>query len=141
MKLTFQQARNKDFVEQLTWRNMEPYYKELGISWDQAVFDKNWNDFENYEIVINDSVVGVLRLSHDKSAYYIRDLQVDPDWQHQGLGSQALRYTANLAQKSGFKLLRLRVFSENPAVGLYKRMGFRISKTESGTHYMERELS
>lgn len=141
MKPTFWQAKNMAFVEQLTRRNMEPYYKELGISWDHTVFEKNWSEFETYEIILNNCRVGVLRLSHDESAYYIRDLQIEPSWQHQGLGSQAISYTVEVAKKAGFQILRLRVFCINPAVALYERKGFRICKTEGGTHYMERELS
>lgn len=141
MKPTFRQAKNKDFVERLTLRNMEPYYKEIGIRWDHTLFDKKWHEFENYEITLDDCVVGVLRLSHDDSAYYIRDLQIEPDWQQQGAGSQAICFTAEVARKAGLQLLRLRVFCVNPAVALYERMGFRICKTENGIHYMERNLS
>ncbi|MCK0714798.1 GNAT family N-acetyltransferase [Chromohalobacter sarecensis] len=82
----------------------------------------------------------MLRLSHDDAAYYIRDLQVEPSWQRQGVGAQAIDHTFKLAQKAGFQLLRLRVFCENPAVNLYKRMGFSICKTSDDTHYMEREI-
>ena len=141
MKPTFRQTKNKNFVEQLTLRNMESYYNEIGICWDHALFDKNWNEFENYEITLEGCAVGVLRLSHDNFAYYIRDLQIESDWQHQGVGSQAISFTIEAALKAGFQLLRLRVFCVNPAVALYERMGFRICKTEGGTHYMERELS
>ncbi|WP_280564348.1 GNAT family N-acetyltransferase [Chromohalobacter sp. 48-RD10] len=140
MKPIFRQANDKYFVEQLTRRNMETYYKKLGIRWDKKAFDKNWCEFESYEIVINDCQVGVLRLSHDNAAYYIRDLQIKPSWQRQGVGVKAIDHTFELAQQAGFQLLRLRVFCENPAVNLYKRRGFRIYKTEGGTHYMEREV-
>jgi len=141
MKLTFRHAKDKGFVEQLTLRNMEPYYKELGIRWDHALFDANWKGFENYEIAIDKCAIGTLRLSHDNCAYYIRDLQIDPDWQNKGVGSQAINFAIAVAQKEGFQLLRLRVFCANPAVALYRRLGFRICKTEVGVHAMERELS
>lgn len=141
MKLVFRAAKDKSFVEQLTRRNMAAYYARLGISWDCTLFDKNWNEFENYEIAVNGCSVGVLRLSHDGTAYYIRDLQLEQAWQGQGLGSQAINYAVEVARRSGIRLLRLRVFCENPATALYERMGFRICKIEGGTHYMERELS
>lgn len=141
MELSFRQAKNKGFVEQLTLRNMEPYYKELGICWNYALFDENWKEFENYEIAICERAVGTLRLSHDSCAYYIRDLQIAPNWQHKGVGSQAINFAIAVAQEAGFQLLRLCVFSANPAVALYERLGFRICKTEGGMHYMERELS
>ncbi|MFC6672307.1 GNAT family N-acetyltransferase [Marinobacterium aestuariivivens] len=140
MKLVFRPAEDKGFVEQLTRRNMAAYYARLGIDWDCSLFDKNWNEFESYELAVNGCAVGVLRLSHDDRAYYIRDLQLEQAWQRQGLGSQAIGYAAEVARRSGIRLLRLRVFSMNPATALYERLGFRICKTEGGTHSMEREL-
>ncbi|WP_304525884.1 N-acetyltransferase [Halomonas sp. I5-271120] len=137
----FRQAKNKEFVERLTRQNMEPYYQKIGVHWDQALFDKNWEEFESYEIILGDSAVGVLRLSHDDMAYYIRDLQIRPDWQGRGVGSQAISFASDIAKDTGVKLLRLCVFSMNPAVALYERLGFRICKTESAVHYMELELS
>jgi ribosomal protein S18 acetylase RimI-like enzyme len=140
MKLVIRPSNEKGFVEELTRRNMDAYYKQLGISWDRTLFDKNWNEFENYEIAVNGCSVGVLRLSHDDTAYYIRDLQIEQAWQRQGLGSHAINYAVEAAQRSEIRLLRLCVFCANPATALYERMGSRICKTEGGTHYMEREV-
>ncbi|MFC4257633.1 GNAT family N-acetyltransferase [Marinobacter lacisalsi] len=141
MKAQFRRTKDKDFTGQLIRKNMESYYRELGIDWDQGLFDKNWDVFENYELLVNFAPVGILRLSHDHLAYYIRDLQVDPRWQCKGFGTQAIEYAADIARNSGFGLLRLRVFRRNPAVSLYERMGFRIRKTKDEMHYMEREVS
>ncbi|WP_432468307.1 GNAT family N-acetyltransferase [Agarivorans sp. Z349TD_8] len=141
MKPLFQVAKNKDFAERLTRQNMQAYYQQLGILWDQAAFDINWHEFENYEIAVNRCPVGMLRISHDELAYYIRDLQIEPTWQGQGLGSQALSYAIELARKADVRLLRLCVFETNPALALYQRKGFRICKTERYVHYMARELN
>lgn len=141
MNPVFRWAKDKDYVERLTRTNMAPYYKKAGIVWDHALFDKNWKELESYEIAINGFTVGALRLSHDDVAYYIRDLQIEPSWQHQGLGAQAIDFAIGVARYGGFQRLRLRVFCENPAVALYERMGFQVCKTAEGTHYMERELA
>ncbi|WP_036186577.1 GNAT family N-acetyltransferase [Marinobacterium lacunae] len=141
MKPIVQQADNKGYVENLTRENMAVYYSKLGVLWDDALFSRNWNEFENYEITLNGSAVGVLRLSRDDVAYYIRDLQIEPRWQRHGLGSEAIFYAIEVARKAGVRLLRLRVFCINPAVALYDRIGFRVCKTEQGIHYMEREIS
>ncbi|MFM9269074.1 GNAT family N-acetyltransferase [Halomonas elongata] len=140
MTSEFRQAMDKDFASQLTRKNMEPYYKELGIVWDQRLFNSNWGEFENYEILVNSAPVGVLRLSHDHLSYYIRDLQVDRRWQCKGLGEKAIEYSVEIARHAEVELLRLRVFCISPAVSLYERMGFKIRKTEDGMHFMEREV-
>jgi ribosomal protein S18 acetylase RimI-like enzyme len=141
MEPLFQQANDKGYVEYLTRRNMEVYYAKRGISWDHELFSKNWNEFENYEISMDGHSIGVLSLSQDDVAYYIRDLQIEADWRCQGIGSRAIEYAIEIARESGFKLLRLRVFCINPAIKLYDRLGFEIRKAEQGTHYMEKEIS
>ncbi|WGI24405.1 GNAT family N-acetyltransferase [Halomonas alkaliantarctica] len=133
-------TNDKAFAENIILQNMSAYYKQLDMRWDTALFDKQWGELDSYELVINASRVGLLCINHDENAYYIRELQIAPLWQRQGLGSAAIRYTNEIAQQSGIRLLRLRVFCINPAIALYERMGFRVRKTEGGTHYMERSV-
>lgn len=133
-------TNDKAFAEQLIRQNMSGYYKQLDMRWDTALFDKQWDELDSYELVINASPVGLLCINHDEAAYYIRELQIDQKWQRQGLGTAAIRYTEEIAQQSGIRLLRLRVFCINPAIALYQRMGFRILKTAKGMHAMERRI-
>ncbi|WP_458524709.1 GNAT family N-acetyltransferase [Onishia taeanensis] len=141
MTAEFRQAKSKEFVESLTRHNMDSYYKRIGIPWDQERFDRNWEEFESYEINVDDTVVGVLRLSHDNVAYYIRDLQIRPSWQGKGVGSQAIIFARGIAKRAGAILLRLCVFIMNPAVAFYERLGFRVCKTEGAVQYMEMKIS
>lgn len=110
MNIKFRKATDKYFTEKLIRENMEPYYKELRIDWDQGLFEKNWDAFENYTLLVDFKPVGVLRLSHDHLAYYIRDLQVDHRWQSKGIGTKAIEYAVEIARNRRFELLRLRVF-------------------------------
>jgi len=133
-------TNDKAFAENIIILNMSAYYEQLDMRWDTALFDKQWNELDSYELVINASPVGLLCINHDETAYYIRELQIDQKWQRQGLGTAAIRYTEEIAQQAGIHLLRLRVFCINPAIALYERMGFRVRKTEGGTHYMEKRI-
>lgn len=134
-------TNDKAFAENLIRQNMAAYHKQLDMRWETALFEKNWNELDNYELVVNACPVGVLLLNHDEHAYYIRELQIVPQWQRQGLGSKAIRYVIEAAQQADINLIRLRVFCINPAIALYERMGFRVWKTEGGTHYMERSIN
>ncbi|MCL7928850.1 GNAT family N-acetyltransferase [Halomonas llamarensis] len=133
-------TNDKAYAENLICQNMAVYHKQLNMCWDPALFAKDWGELDSYELVINASRVGLLCINHDENAYYIRELQIDPQWQRQGLGSKAIRYVIETAQQADVNLIRLRVFCINPAIALYERMGFRVRKTEGETHYMERSI-
>ncbi|NYS59179.1 GNAT family N-acetyltransferase [Vreelandella salicampi] len=134
-------TNDKAFAENLIRQNMAAYHKQFDMRWETALFDKQWDELDNYELVVGDCRAGVLLLNHDEHAYYIRELQIDPQWQRQGIGAEAIRYVMERAQQAGINLIRLRVFCINPAIALYERMGFRVRKTEGGTHYMERSIN
>lgn len=140
IKLIIRPTNNKAFAENIILQNMSAYYKQLDMCWDTALFDQQWGELDSYELVINASRVGLLCINRDENAYYIRELQIDPKWQRQGLGTAAIHYAEETAQQVGICLLRLRVFCINPAIVLYERLGFCVRKTEGGTHYMERRI-
>lgn len=133
-------TNDKEFAEQLICQNMSGYYEHLGMHWDSALFASDWRALESYQLVISTCPVGLLCINQDTQAFYIRELQIGPKWQRQGLGAAAIRYTMDRARQSDIDTLRLRVFCINPAVALYERMGFHIRKTEDNTHYMERRI-
>lgn len=133
-------TNDKAFAEKLIRQNMSGYYEQLDMRWDTDLFDRQWSELDSYALVTNNSRVGLLCINHDEDAYYIRELQIDPTWQRQGLGTMAIRYTEEVTRREGIRLLRLRVFCINPAVALYERMGFRILKTSEGVHAMERRI-
>ena len=133
-------TNDKRFAEQLIRQNMSGYYEQLDMHWDSALFDNDWRALESYQLVINTCPVGLLCINQDAQAYYIRELQIAPPWQRQGLGTAAIRYTMDRVRQADIDTLRLRVFCINPAVMLYERMGFHVRKTEDNTHYMERRI-
>ncbi|KPQ24706.1 MAG: putative acetyltransferase [Halomonas sp. HL-48] len=140
MDAIIQRTDDKAFAESIIRQNMTAYYQQLDMHWDPVLFDKDWRELDSYALVINACQVGLLCINHDENAYYIRELQIDPQWQRQGLGEAAIRHVMDIAQRAGIHRVRLRVFCINPALALYERMGFRICKTQGNTHYMERRI-
>lgn len=126
MKLALRPATEDEpgFCEALTRGNMSVYLAARGARWDHARYRASWHGFENLVIVGDDRVIGVLRLLADGRALEIRDLQVVPACQGQGIGSWAIQQAKSLAARRRFDLIRLRVFEENPARALYARLGF-----------------
>lgn len=139
-RCAMRRARDKDFAEQVTRRNMQPYYRALKIGWSSETFRADWQTQECYEILCDGRLVGVLRLSYEEQTYYVRDLQISLPFQGQGIGKEVLSFVAKRVRSIGCKRLGVCVFPANPAVVHYQRHGFQICKTEPSMLYMERVL-
>ena len=116
------------YAKKLVISNMTGYYQERGIEWDQDLFEKSWASLSNFEIYSKDSRVGVVRISTDEQALYIRDLQIEEELQGRGIGTATIEWVLQFARDKGFEKLKLRVFENNPAVELYKKLGRMLSE-------------
>jgi len=138
MKLSLRPANDQDlaFCEWLSHRNMAGYLDVRGVEWDPGRFAASWAEFENRMILAESTVVGLLRLVAEQDALGLRDLQILPEYQRQGIGSWAVQEAQSLAASRGFRRLRLRVYEENPAKALYVRLGFKVESVDPGTVHM-----
>jgi GNAT superfamily N-acetyltransferase len=66
---------------------------------------------------------------------------VAPGWRHQGIGTRLLRALIAEARRSGLTGLSLSVELDNPAVGLYERLGFGTVGVNGGALTMALSLS
>jgi len=119
---------------------MSGYFAARGIPWDPSRFLASWAEFENLLILAESQVVGLLRLVPEQDALGLRDLQVVPEHQRQGIGSWAVQQAQAIAAGRGFRRLQLRVYEENPAKALYARLGFKAQSVVGGTVHMVCEL-
>ena len=128
------------FCEMLSLSNMKRYLDARSIPWDPQRFAQNWPQFENYILCRSTENVGLLRLLELEGYLEIRDLQLLPAFQSQGIGSWAISQTACLAQQRAISALRLRVYEENPAQALYRRHGFEVVALEARVIHMVKKL-
>lgn len=138
MNLRLSSATPEDFAfcEHLSRSNMAGYRAARGIAWDPQRFRASWAEFENRMILAGDDAVGVLRLLPEGEALGLRDLQVVPARQRQGIGGWAVREAQAIALQRGHSRLQLRVYAENPAQALYTRLGFVVEAEAGDTLYM-----
>lgn len=115
-------------AESLSQYNTADYYAKYGISWKTHLFTTNWEMRENYRIVYNDARVGFLTLEVEPESdeLYIHDLQLEKNYQRQGIGSQVLALVEQFARRRDVRHLRLSVFIDSPAQALYCGRGFVI---------------
>jgi GNAT superfamily N-acetyltransferase len=120
---------------------MGGYLAARKILWDPDRFLASWAAFENLMIVEDFQVVGLLRLTPEREALGLRDLQIVTEHQGRGIGTWAVQQAQSIAASRGFRRLQLRVYEENPARMLYARSGFKVESVVDGTIHMACDLS
>jgi GNAT superfamily N-acetyltransferase len=111
--------------------------------WDDEIqrgfFEKKWNS-SNYQIIIlAGQAVGAVSVEHCADHFFLSEVQIQPDFQSRGLGSQIIKAVlANAAARS--LPVRLQVLRKSKAKNLYLRLGF--SQTgETDTHILMEKAS
>lgn len=138
--VTFKPATDLVKAARYTLTNMQPYYAQYSVEWDEAQIEKMTQELFNLDIFVGDETVGVVRLSFDDDGCYLRDLQVDHNYQNRGIGAAAIAEAARLAKAQCLNNLKLRVFKSSPAVNLYKRQGFGLTHEDQRFYYMSRPV-
>lgn len=126
MNLSLRPAQASELAasEALSRGNMASYRAARGVPWDTERFRQSWEAFENLAIDDDGQCCGYLRLMPEGDALAIRDLQIAPAFQGKGIGSWAIERVKQMAAARGYGVVQLRVYPENPAMGLYARLGF-----------------
>lgn len=138
--ISYRPAGNLSKSAEITYDNMRTYYAHYSVDWQQHQILEQIVSLDNWDIISDGELVGALRLSFDNDGCYLRDLQISALFQNKGIGAAALAESVQLAQKSGAKKLRLRVFKISPAYHLYKRKGFTVVSEDERFYYMEQEI-
>ena len=143
MSLSLRPATQREFAfcESLSRRNMSGYLAARDVLWDPDRFLGSWAALENLMIVKDSQVVGLLRLTPEREALGLRDLQIVAEHQDGGIGTWAVQQAQSIAASRGFRRLQLRVYEENPASALYARSGFKVESVVDGTIHMACNLS
>ena len=61
-----------------------------------------------------------------EDAWYLQNLAVDPAVRGQGIGGDLAQHCMDRAREAGYRRVHLDVFDGNPAIGLYRRLGFEV---------------
>ena len=88
-----------------------------------------------YVVIMADDILGYgfLRGWDDKWADICLGVIVKPEHQSNGLGTLLMHFLHATAKQKGLKKIRLHVDKNNPAIKLYKKMGYKFdSKRENG---------
>ena len=113
-----------DFVFNLNKANMRKYVEEMR-GWDDEFeredMKKKFTPGVDRVIQIDGKDAGILKVLETDEEIKLDHVELLPEYQGQGLGSKII---GDLINKN--KPIRLQVLKQNPAVELYKKLGFEI---------------
>jgi GNAT superfamily N-acetyltransferase len=130
-------ATDKPFLRELHHRvYREVVMRQFG-AWDEAAqdgwFEKGLGEASFDVIELSGEAIGAVAVRETTDALHLVELQIAPDWQGQGIGSQVL--ALQLRHATGVcKPVELRVLLQNRARHLSERFGFRVL-SQDATHY------
>jgi GNAT superfamily N-acetyltransferase len=129
---------DKTFLKNLNREVYEPVVVRQFGAWDGAfqdkLFEEKWG-IQNYQIVEQGGQrIGAIWVAEEPDHLWLREIQISPPHQNQGIGTKLLMKLIDEAGRSGSPL-RLRVLTENRAKILYERLGFKVIGMHESTHY------
>jgi ribosomal protein S18 acetylase RimI-like enzyme len=142
MPIVLRPAQTKDFdyCARLYFAGMESIIKELNLNLDAQIagLHQRWDVTQVRIITLNGTDIGWVQSFMDDGALFLAQLFVDAPFRRRGIGTEVVRVLIEEAARAG-KALRLGVVKTNPALGLYMRLGFRITHDDDRKFYMRRE--
>ena len=142
MQIAFRPARPEDFdyCAHLYFANMEKINRELRLDTmaQIASFRKQW-ELREVRIITGDGTdIGWLQSAARDGTYFLGQLFVDAPLQGQGIGTEVMHRLINEAARNN-QAMTLGVVKINPALRLYKRLGFHVTHQDERKFYMRRE--
>ncbi|GAB4542526.1 MAG: hypothetical protein Tsb0014_35380 [Pleurocapsa sp.] len=133
MKYTIRQATNEDIdiLDRIHTENMKGYVEKV-YPWNPKLFRDRFLPRDYQIIEIEDKIIGFIKVVIYETEIYLGEIQIDSDYQKQGIGTSLIKSLIKKSKIEGKKLF-LKVIKGNPAERLYKKLGFTIFE-ESGTH-------
>jgi len=141
-QIALRPARLKDFAycARLYFEGMENIIKQLNLDKKAqlADFRRRWNVTQVRVVRLGRKDIGWLQSFAQDDTLFLAQLFVEKTLRGRGIGTRLLRGLIEEAATAG-GALTLGVVKTNPALRLYQRFGFRITREDERKFYMRRE--
>ena len=141
MNISFVRTADLTQAAGITFDNMRVYYQQFAPEWDVSKVFEATLELENYDIIFQQQVVGVMRLQFDDDCCVLRDLQIIDSAKNKGIGRASLNEARRRALHANLSTLTLKVFKSSPAVAFYERNGLVIQSEDERFFNMIAEIS
>lgn len=133
-------TRTEELEKGTDWNEeQKQFFIEHQFTAQHEYYQKNYIDAKFYIIEKENAIIGRLYIDYffEKKGFRIIDITLLPDWRKKDIGSSILNEIIKKASECKMKV-SIHVESFNPAMNLYKRLGFiKISETNGVYHLME----
>lgn len=134
-------ARDGHFIRELTRENFFDLF-ERTIGWDESKIQEQPADPSSYRMVHRHGErVGFFALRNEPPYRYLVTIQLVPAVRGDGLGTALMHHIEREAAADGCAGVRLRVFDENRARGLYDRLGYHPIANDAWSHTLQKEFA
>jgi ribosomal protein S18 acetylase RimI-like enzyme len=138
---TLRTARVEDFdyCARLYFEGMDTIIKQLNLNMEAqlAGFRQRWDVTQVKIITLDGTDIGWLQGCVKEDVLFLAQLFVDRAWRGQGIGTAMVKDLIQEAARAG-RALTLGVVKTNPALRLYKRLGFHTTHEDERKFYMRR---
>ena len=122
-----------ELLDRIHTENMKGYVEQL-YSWNSNLFIDNFIAAQYQVIEVDCVIAGFLKVVVSQSDIYLGEIQIAARDRSKGIGSSIISNLIRRARQDDRRLW-LKVIKNNPAVELYRRLGFTVFAT-SRTHLM-----
>jgi ribosomal protein S18 acetylase RimI-like enzyme len=133
-------AEDFDYCANLYFAGIEWILEELKLDRAAQVagFRLRWEATEVRIIQFNGADIGWLQSRVEDDTLFLAQIFVDAAFQRRGIGTQVMKRLIAEAAHARWAIT-LGVVKTNPALRLYRRLGFRITHDDDRKFYMRRE--
>jgi GNAT superfamily N-acetyltransferase len=133
-------AEDLDYCANLYFSGMESIIRELKLdrAAQAASLRQEW-ELAQVRVIVLDAVdVGWFQIIPHKDVLFLAQLFVDRPFQGRGIGTEVMNRLIGEGTRAG-QAMALAVVKTNPALRLYRRLGFRITHEDDRKFYMRRD--
>jgi len=117
-------------------REQQEWFLQMQFDARQRSYETAFPDARDRLICVEGAPVGRLLVNREQAALHLIDIALLEKHRNQGVGRQLIGQLQKECARDGFTL-RLQVLEGNPAIRLYRRLGF----TETGTEAMYLQMA